>query len=496
MTAIVGCMTVGNPNSAARAVNSRAVFITVIVAVFVSNLDLFVVNVALPDIGRDFDGADLGALSWVLNAYAIVFAALLVVAGRLADRSGHRRGFILGLAVFTVGSILCALSPGVGWLVASRVIQAAGAAVLMPTSLALLLATTPPQRRAGVVRAWSAVGGVAAALGPVLGGLLVELDWRWVFLINIPVGVFALVASTRVLPDVRGQEAGPLPDILGAAILTVAVGALALGLVRADDWGWTSANVILSFAVTVVLSVWFIARSRKHASPIIELPMLRLPTFGPATVAAMLFTTAFAAMILSSALWCQNVWGYSAIKTGLALAPGPLMVPALAIGAGPLVKRLGPGPIAAVGNLFLGAGVLWWVLAVDTSPSYAADFLPGLIIGGIGVGLALPTLVAAATTSLPPQRLATGSGIVNMGRQLGAVLGVAVLVSLLGSPDTPAAALSAFQNGWLSIVIISAIAGVAAIAIRRAPAPGMPPQAAGAAASSASPGSAAGVTAR
>ncbi len=462
-------MTVGNSNQP-RGVRSRAVFVTVISAVFVSNLDLFVVNVALPDIGRDLDGASLAALSWVLNAYAIVFAALLVVAGRVADRTGHKRGFMAGLLVFTLGSILCALSADVTWLVGSRIVQAAGAAILIPTSLALLLQTTPPQGRATVVRAWSAMGAVAAALGPVVGGLLTQLDWRWVFLINVPIGVAALIAGTKVLPDVRGDRSDPLPDVLGAALLTVSVGALALGLVQAEDWGWASGGVIGCFAVAAVLGAWVFARARTHQAPIIELPLLRLPVFGSATLAALLFTVAFAAMILSAVLWLQNAWGYSPLSAGLAFAPGPLMVPALALGAGPLVHKIGSRWVAALGNLLLGAGVLWWALAADTTPNYLSGFLPGLITGGAGVGLALATLIAAATSSLPPTRLATGSGVINMARQVGAVLGVAVLVGMLGTPATPAATLAAFQNGWLAIVITCAVAALAALAIRTIPA--------------------------
>jgi EmrB/QacA subfamily drug resistance transporter len=443
------------------------IFITVIVAVFVSNLDLFVVNVAMPDIARDYAGTPLSSLSWVLNAYAIVFAALLVVLGRLADRGGLRLGFTLGVAVFTAGSVACALSPGIGWLIASRVVQAVGAAVLIPTSLALLLATTPVARRSGVVRAWSAIGGVAAALGPVVGGLLTEINWRWVFIINVPIGLAALVASFRVLPEIRGDRSEPLPDLLGAALLTVAIGAVALGLVQADEWGWTSTGVLGSFAVAIILGAWFVARSRSHPSPVVELPLLRVPAFSLPTIATLLFTVAFLAMIFSAALWAQNVWGYSALKTGLALAPGPLMVPLLAVGAGPVVKRVGAGPVAAVGNVLLGLGVLWWVVAVEAKPDYSADFLPGLIVGGIGVGLALPTLIAAATTALPPQRLATGSGVLNMARQIGAVLGVAMLVSVLGRPASPAAAVDAFRAGWTAIVIVCGVAAVAALTIRR-----------------------------
>jgi MFS family permease len=176
------------------------VFTVVVAAIFMSNLDLFIVNVALPSIGRDFGGASLAGLSWVLNAYAIVFAALLVPAGRLGDRTGQRRVFLAGIAIFTLASAACAAAPDLAVLVAARVVQAAGAAALIPTSLALLLAATPPDKRPGRVRAWAAVGGVSAALGPVAGGLLVQLDWRWVFLVNLPIGVAALVAGSRGLP--------------------------------------------------------------------------------------------------------------------------------------------------------------------------------------------------------------------------------------------------------------------------------------------------------
>ncbi|MFG1604691.1 MFS transporter [Actinoplanes sp. NPDC049265] len=451
----------------APAVNTRAVLGTVLVAVFVSSLDLFVVNVALPEVGRDFGGTSLGTLSWVLNAYAIVFAALLVISGRLADRSGHRRGFIVGLAVFTAGSVLCAVAPSVLFLIAARVVQAAGAAALLPTSLALLLAVTPPDRRAGAVRIWSATGAIAAALGPVAGGLLVELDWRWIFIINVPVGVAALLVSRRVLPDVRDQQPGALPDLLGAALLALAVGTLALGLVRSNDWGWGSPRVIGGFVAAVVLGYWFLRRSARHPSPIVELPLLRTPAFGPATIAALLFTAAFSAMVLSAALWTQNGWGYSALRTGLALAPGPLMVPVLAVAVGPLVRRVGAGPVAAAGNLVLGAGVACWLAGVGPEPHYVTDFLPGLILTGLGVGLALPTLVAAATSALPAHRLATGSGLLNTGRQVGTVVGVAVLVSVIGSPRTSAAALDAFQNGWVAILVVCLLGAVAALLIRR-----------------------------
>jgi EmrB/QacA subfamily drug resistance transporter len=455
-----------NPQSGASKPASRAVFLVIAAAVFVSNLDLFIVNVALPAMGRGFHGTSLASLSWVLNGYAIVFAALLVVAGRMADRTSHRTVFLLGLATFTVASVLCALSPNVGWLVAARVVQAAGAALLMPTSLALLITVTEPAKRPQAVRAWAAIGGIAAGLGPVVGGLLVEADWRWVFLVNVPVGVAALIAGLRILPDARTGETGPLPDLLGAGVLTAAIAALAVGLVKADDWGWGSARVIGSLAASVVLAAVFVRRSATHQAPIVELPLLRVRTFAAAALAALLFTIAFSGMLLSAVLWCQQVWGYSALRTGLAIAPGPLMVPLLSIGAAPLVRRLGAGRLAAVGSMVFAVGVIWWAVFAKLQGNYASGLLPGMILTGIGVGLTVPTLVGAAVTSLPPQRFATGSAIATMARQIGAVLGVAALVSILGTP-TGGTALTSFRHAWAAVAAAAALAGLAALTLRR-----------------------------
>jgi EmrB/QacA subfamily drug resistance transporter len=456
--------TTAQPPAAPRAGRTIAVLFT---AVFMTNLDLFVVNVALPHIGTDFHGASLDSLSWVLNAYAIVFAALLVVAGRLADRNGHRGGFLFGLLVFTIGSALCAAATGTGFLVASRILQAAGAAVLMPTSLALLLASTTAERRGQMVRAWSALGGVAAALGPVVGGLLVQASWRWVFLINVPIGILAIIAGLRTLPQVRDSAVGKLPDLFGAVLLTVSIAALSLGLVQANDWGWGSGRIIGAFVAAAVLLLAFLASSARHPSPIVELPLLRIRDFSVPTVAILLFSAAFAAMILSSTLWTQNIWGWSALKTGLGIAPGPLMVPPMAAAAGPLGRRIGPGLVAALGNLSFAVGMLWWALAVTVHANYAAGLLPGTLLVGIGVGLVLPTLTAASATALPPQRFATGSGILNMGRQVGAVLGVAILVSIIGKPHSATGALTAFRHGWWATVVISILAAAIGLLTRR-----------------------------
>jgi EmrB/QacA subfamily drug resistance transporter len=455
-----------------------AVFAVVTAGIAMVNLDLFIVNVALPSIGRTFGGADLASLSWVLNAYAIVFAALLVPAGRAADLIGRRAAFLAGVIVFALASAACAAAPDVWLLVVARIVQAAGGALLMPASLGLLLAAAPPDKRTGAIRGWTSVGGAAAALGPVIGGALVAANWRWVFLVNIPIAAVALLASVRVLPRTDNSKkrasAGTIsagdsvrPDTVGAALFTMAIGALALALVKADEWGWTSGRVLGSIAAAAVLLALFIRRSARHPAPVIEPHLIRLPAFSTATAANVVFGTAFGAMLLMVTLWCQDVWGWSALRTGLGVAPGPLLVPFFAVGAGPLARRIGPGPVAALGCAIYAAGCVFWRFNLSLVPDYPAHMLPGMLMTGTGVGLALPTLVSAAVSAVPPHRFATGSGVVTMARQVGIVLGVAILVTVLGHPSGGAAALRAFQHATVVIAAIAVTAGLASLLLVR-----------------------------
>jgi EmrB/QacA subfamily drug resistance transporter len=447
------------------------VMAVVCTGVVLSSLDLFIVNVALPQIAHGFHGATLASLSWVLNAYAVVFAAFLVPAGRLADRMGRRGGFLIGVAVFTIASAACAAATGVGLLVAFRIVQALGAALLVPTSLGLVLAAYPPERRAGAVRIWAATSGLAAALGPVLGGLLVQASWRWVFVVNVPIGIAAMVAGRRVLPRIAA-EGGPLPDLAGAALLAAGIGGLTLGLVEANTWGWASWRLGAVAAGVVAGLAVFLLRARSHASPILELSLLRERRYAIAVGATALFSTAFGAMLLSIVLWLQDDWGWSALRAGLAVAPGPLMVPGVSLLSGRLIPRLGSGGVIAAGCAFFAGGVVWWETAVRITPDYLGDAVGGMLLTGIGVGLAFPTLFATAAAALPPARFATGSAVVNMARQIGFAVGVAIFVAVLGTPRTAEARLVGFQHGWLVIAGTALAAGLAALTLElRRPAP-------------------------
>jgi EmrB/QacA subfamily drug resistance transporter len=431
-----------------------------------ANLDLFIVNVALPDIARDFGNAGLDDLSWILNGYAIVYAALLVFFGRLAERHRRDLSFLLGIAIFTAASAACAIADGVWTLVAFRLVQAAGAALMTPTSLGLLLASYPPEHRGGAVRTWTAIGGLAAALGPVVGGLLVTASWRWIFIVNVPIGLAALLVGWRMLPRVPGHDV-PRPDAWGAALVTLGVGALTFALVKANEWGWSSPAIGLSVAAALVFLGSFVVHCLRARNPLVEPGLFRIRAFVGTSLVIAPFSVAFGAMLLSIVLWEQGTWGWSALKTGLAIAPGPLLVPTVSLLiAGRLIKRFGPAPVITAGLLSFTAGGAWWALAASLEPDYAT-VIGGMALIGVGVGLALPTLMGAATGSLPASSFATGSGVVNMIRQTGLAVGVALLVAIIGTPGSQVERLVAFRHAWWAMAAIVALGLIPALLLLR-----------------------------
>lgn len=437
------------------------VLLVVSAAAFLATLDMFIVNIAFPDIRHTFGHSDLATMSWILNGYTVVFAALLAPAGRLADRYGRKIVFLLGVAVFTLGSAACALAPSVGLLVAFRVVQAAGAALVMPTSLALLLTAFPPARRAVAVSAWASVGGVAGALGPPLGGLLVDLSWRWVFLVNLPIGVLALVFGPTVLREHKESGSG-VPDMFGAAGLVVGVGALAWALVEAPGHGWAGTDVLVAFALAVVGIASVAFRSVRHPVPLLDLRALRVPTLWLTCLAMLLFNAAFGSMLFGNVLFLTGLWHDSVIVAGLSLSPGPAMVVlvSLTIG-GRLVGRFGPGTVAAIGGLSFAVGAAIWVSRIGPTPDYVGALLPGQLCTGLGVGLMMPSLSGVVGLVLPPDKWGAGSSMINTSRQVGTVLGTAILVVILGA--TPG--LRQFDEGWLFLTAGALAASVTAVAI-------------------------------
>jgi EmrB/QacA subfamily drug resistance transporter len=441
------------------------IFAILAVGVFLASLDLFIVNIALPAIERGFGGSSVASISWVLNGYTIIYAALLVPAGKIGDVIGRRRVFAFGLAAFGLGSALCAFAPSLDFLVAARVLQGVGAAAVTPTSLGLMLPVIPPAKRPAAIGGWAALGAVGAAAGPPLGGLLTNISWHWIFIVNVPLAFGALVALLRFVPEIRDPAKPSLPDGLGTLVLVAAVSLATLGLVKGTDWNWDG-RVIGCFVAAAVLAAGFVYRSSRHRSPVLELSILRVPAFALATLSATLFFAAFSVMLIGNVLFLTGVWHYSVLRGGLALTPGPIAAAAVAPFAGRIAARVGPGLVGALGGVLFAASSLIFIEYIGTGRSYDTIFLPSMIIGGIGVGLALPSFTIAATRTLAPQLLATGIGAQSMFRQIGGALGVAAFVAILGTP-TAGTVIGRFDDTRWFMVASTVIASAALLLVRR-----------------------------
>ena len=456
--------------SARPALRPAAVLAVASASSFLVYLDATIVNVAFPDVRASFSGATLSGLSWILSAYGIVFAALLVPGGRLADAVGGRRLFLAGLAGFTVGSALCAVAPSVETLVLARVLQAGGGALLVPASQVLVMAAHPPEQRMKVLGAMAAVAALAAALGPVLGGLVVELGgWRLVFLVNLPIGLAALAAGRRLASPPAGRSARR-PDLLGSLLGVAAVGSLALGAVQGPVWGWGDARVVAAFAAAAVLAPLVLWRCVRHPAPVLEPALFRSRSFAAGNLGALLLGTSFFGLVLGNSLFLTQVWGYSVLEAGLAIAPGPLASAVAAMAAARFTDRVDPRRFLAPGALLSAAAAVWLATQVGAERDFLATWLPGQLAMGIGVGLGFATIVGACLRDLAPAQLGVGSGMSATTRQLGAVFGVAVLVAILGPAPGP----GAFDAGWWAMAGLALMAVVPVLALpgRSAAAPG------------------------
>ncbi|MQY40641.1 Multidrug resistance protein Stp [Streptomyces sp. RB17] len=431
---------------------------------FMAQLDMFIVNIAIPAIGHSFPGTALGTMSWILNAYTIVFAALLVPAGRLADQFGRRRFLLIGVVIFTLASALCAAAPNLGVVIAGRALQGIGAAMVVPTSLGLLYPSFPKHEHGKVVGIWAGVAAVAGASGPTVGGLLVNLDWRLIFLINVPIGVATLIAGRIVLPEIRAPRGSKLPDIVSGAAIFIAVAALTLATVQSSEWGWTGASTLALLVLTVIAAVVSVWRSISHPHALIESTLFRVRAFSAASLGLFLFFLAFSAWLLITGLFLQDVWHYSALRTGLAIVPGPLAAAAFALNSGRIINRFGRRTAAFSGALlFATAGVLW-LFGGTQHPNYLLGMLPGFIIGGSGAGLLQAPLFGVASM-LPPERATTGSAVLNMARQVGSTIGVAILVTLLGVAHPDKASL--YRPGWIFITVACLASAAAVLRIKQ-----------------------------
>lgn len=436
---------------------------------FVAFLDTTIVNIAFPDISASFAGSGRDALSWVLDGYFVVIAALLVPAGGLADRFGHRRIFLIGMASFTAASLLCAVAPSLGLLIFFRVLQGIGAALIAPASLAIVLDSFPVEKRSAGVGLWGAAAAAAAATGPTLGGALVELsDWRLVFLVNLPLGAAILLSGRKRLPTPRIADSR-LPDLPGAAMLALGLAAVTLGIVEGNDWGWTSAGTLAAFAAAAFLLAGVVARSLRHPRPIVEPALFAHRSFRIGNLGTLLFAAAFFSLILGNVLFLTSIWGYTVLQAGAATLPGPATSTIVAGPAGRLADRFGHRAVIVPGAIVFAAGVMI-LRSAGPDPNWLGLWLPGAVLTGIGIGLAFPTLGSAAVRDVPADRFATASAVNAAFRQVGAVLGTAILVAIVGDPATLADALSVSDGAYLFAVFASVAAGAVALGLRPEPA--------------------------
>jgi EmrB/QacA subfamily drug resistance transporter len=445
----------------------------------VAFVDATIVNVAFPDIAQSFPGSSVAALSWVLNAYNVVFAAFLMAGAGVAELVGRRRVFVVGLELFTAGSLLCAIAPSAAALIAFRAVQALGAALLVPAALALVLDAFPAGRRAHGVALLSAAGAAAAGLGPSLGGLLVAAaSWRLVFVVNVPVGVAAVLLARRRLAESRAPGRRRVPDLPGALLLAIAVGALVLGIVQGRSWGWDSGPVLGCLAAVLACAAVVAWRCTWHRAPAVDLSLLGNRTVSVANAMTVIGAAGFYGYTLANVLFLTGVWRYSVLQAGLALTAGPVVAVAVAGPASRLAQRAGPRPVLVAGGLVWGGAVLWLAGRAGQAPDFAGVWLPGMVLLGIGAGTLFPTLTGTAVGPAPVGSFATATGMNCVARQVGAAVGVAVVVAIT-SPPAPgiAAAYAAFRHAWIfgAACLLAAGLGclfVGHVAPGQAPAPG------------------------
>jgi EmrB/QacA subfamily drug resistance transporter len=450
-----------HPDPAPVATRRRnAVFAVTALGAFMGSLDLSIVNVAFPALARSCPTASRASLAWVITAYAIVYASLLVTAGRTADRLGRRRVFFAGLGIFTVVSALCGLAPSLALLVAGRVAQGAGAALLLPASLGLLLEVFPLSARSQAVALWGGVGALAVATGPSLGAAVITAGgWRWAFYINLPIGLAAWAFGRRILPDDAVTAQAAPPDYPGVALVSLALAGVVLAISEGSNWGWTDPRVLGAALAGVLLGAAFLRRSSRHPEPVLDLSLFKHRSFSVANAATLVYAMGFFAMLLGNILFLTGVWHYSILRAGLAVTPGPLVVAGVSGPAGRLAGRVGFRTVLLAGFAVFAAGLGWYATRVGLRPEYLARWLPATLVTGLGIGLTFPVLGAAAVASLQSGRFAVGSAVNQTARQVGGALGVAVLVAILGVTVSPATALDHFRHLWTYAAAMAVLAG-------------------------------------
>jgi len=453
----------GRPGTAdGRGTPTAAVFAVTALGGLLVSLDVSVANSLLPAIGRDFAGDGRAALSWVITAYAIVFAAALVPAGRIADRAGRRRTFVGGLALFGLGSLVCGVSPDLGVLLSGRVVQGLGAAAASPASLGLLLACCDTRHRATYAARWTGAAAVGVCLGPFVGGVLTEAgDWRWAFLVNLPVVLALAVVAPRVLPESERHPGRRLPDPLGALLLALAAALAALGLSEATTWGATSVRTTGCLAAAGLLTAAFARRSRVVAEPLLQLDLLRNRRVVAAAVVTACYAAGFFGFLVTFMLFAVEQWRLGLVEAGAVVLPIGLVVVVLTAYVGRLAAHVGHRLPLTLGATLMATTLLLMALSLGGDHVQARWYALAPVLG-TGIGLCYPVLAGAAVHGLAAVDLAAATAINQCARQLGAAVGVAATVGVLG-PD-PRPDLAPFHTVW-TVAALFCIAAAAAAAL-------------------------------
>ena len=463
-------MTRRNPPAEELYARKWRIWAVAMVGLFMALIDITIVNITIPTLEEELD-AGVDTVSWVLNAYNIVFAVVLVSMGRLADQFGRKRFFLIGLAIFTLGSLLCGIAGSIDQLIVFRAVQGLGAGVLAPLALALTTLIFPPHQRGLGLALLAVVANSAAAVGPPLGGLLLEVaSWHWIFLVNVPIGLVGIVMAARVMPETYDLDAGRRIDTVGMVLLGGSVLALTYGLVEANDAGWGSPEIVGLFVACAVLGAAFALSQRYGRFPMLTPALVRNRQFVGACITFQLFAVGVMGQLFVAVLLLTNLWDYDALKAALAISP----VPAMGLLVAPIVGRFAdrvPPRVVGIPALVAMAGGLLWFGAVPADPHYV-EILGPLLLTGAAMGAAFPAINVGAMGSVRGQELGLGSGIVNMSRQLGFALGVAVLVAVLeghGPPSSPGDARDAFADAFRVAALFVVVAIPFALTLRRKP---------------------------
>ena len=434
---------------------------------FMIMLDNTIVNVALPSIQRSLH-MSLSSLEWIVTAYALTFAALLITGGKLGDLYGRRKMFIAGLVVFTLASLACGLAPNAGFLIGARAVQGVGAALMNPATLSIITATFPPKERGQAIGIWAGVSALALAIGPLLGGLIVDnINWHWIFYVNVPVGVVGIIVSRWVIAESRDTSHEQSIDLPGLVTSGGSLLALSYALIEGNKHGWGSPEIIGLFVGAAVLLAVFILLELRQRLPMLDLELFKIGSFAGANIVAMLVSLGMFGVFFFISIYVQNVLGYSPTKAGAIFLPMTILIILIAPISGKLSDRVGSRWLMGAGMGILGVSLLLYQrIGLHTG---FWSLLPQLVLGGVGMALVMSPMTSAAMGSVPVDKAGVGSGVLNSFRQVGGSLGIALMGAILLTYQHPTkskvVAAQQFVNGLHAALLVSAFIAFAAAAV-------------------------------